>query len=220
MCKEEILSLVFHSEWATPVVPVTKANGGLRICGDFKVTLNMACDIEQYPLPKVEDIFAPLKDGHWFSKLDLREAYCHVALDEKSRQAAVLNTHKGLFCYNRLPYSIASAPAIFQRKMEALLKDILGTQVFLDDVLVAEGKDEFGQTLRKVLQRFRKNGIRLREEKCVFGEGYLPRTLDRPTWAASIRKESGRHREGSCTSQPPRNSVLFRTHHILKEFPA
>ncbi|XP_037507733.1 uncharacterized protein K02A2.6-like [Rhipicephalus sanguineus] len=140
-----------------------------------------ACEVDQYPLPKVEDMFANLKDGYWFTKLDLREAYCHVPLDE-SKKAAVLNTHKGLFSYNRLPYGIASAPAIFQRKMEAVLKDIPGTQVFLDDILVAERQHEFGTTLRKVLSALRDNGIKLREEKCIFGEegvNYLGHRIDR-----------------------------------------
>ena len=38
-----------------------------------------------------------------------------------------INTHKGLFRYNRLPFGISSAPAIFQWAMETLLKDIPGT---------------------------------------------------------------------------------------------
>ena len=48
-------------------------------------------------------------------KLDLRHAYSQLPLDEKSKEYVTINTHKGLFRYNRLPYSISSAPAIFQR---------------------------------------------------------------------------------------------------------
>lgn len=182
LCSSGILSPVPHADWATPVVPVTKKDGGIRICGDFKVTLNTACDLEQYPLPRIEDMFASLKGGYWFSKLDLREAYCHVALDEESRNACVINTHKGLYCYNRLPYGIASAPALFQRKMENILQGIPGTQVFLDDVLVAEGPHDFGKTLRRVLSTLRENGIRLREDKCELGceqVVYLGHRIDR-----------------------------------------
>lgn len=128
------------------------------------------------------DIFASLKDGYWFSKLDLREAYCHIPLDDQAKQVAVLNTHKGLFAYNRLPYGIASAPAIFQRKMKELLKNVPGTQVFLDDVLIAEAKDSYGKTVNKVLEIFRENGIRLWKDKCVFGAQevtYLGHKIDR-----------------------------------------
>ena len=52
-----------------------------------------------------------------------------------------INTHKGLFRYNRLPFGVSSAPAIFQRAIETLLKDIPGTVVYIDDILVT-GKDD------------------------------------------------------------------------------
>ncbi|XP_037501562.1 uncharacterized protein K02A2.6-like [Rhipicephalus sanguineus] len=190
-CQQGILTPISHSKWATPIVPVVKPDGTLRICGDFKVSVNPACDIDQYPLPKVEDIFASLKGGYWFSKLDLREAYCHIPLSEEAKKVAVLNSHKGLFAYNGLPYGIASALAIFQRRMEALLQGIPGTRVFLDDVLISEPEDSYGKTVRSVLQVFRENGIQLREDKCVFGARevtYLGHRIDREGLHSSERK--------------------------------
>lgn len=61
--KEGVISPAKFSEWATPIVPIPKANGKVRICGDYKVTLNCAMKIEQYPLPKIAKIFASLGDG-------------------------------------------------------------------------------------------------------------------------------------------------------------
>ncbi|XP_033646848.1 uncharacterized protein K02A2.6-like [Asterias rubens] len=72
--RENIITPVETSEWATPIVPVAKKSGGVRICGDFKVTLNANLRTKQYPLPKIEDIFATLAGGQRFSKLDLRQA--------------------------------------------------------------------------------------------------------------------------------------------------
>ncbi|GFX29951.1 transposon Tf2-9 polyprotein [Trichonephila clavipes] len=54
----EDIEPVTYSDWATPIVPVIKQNGNLRICGDYKVTINPRLKIEQYPLPRIEDIFA------------------------------------------------------------------------------------------------------------------------------------------------------------------
>ena len=53
---EGILVKVTHSDWAAPIVAVPKQDGKFRICGDYKVTVNAALDIDQYPLswrPKV-----------------------------------------------------------------------------------------------------------------------------------------------------------------------
>jgi hypothetical protein len=61
--KEGTLTKVNHSEWATPIVPVLKKNGDIRICGDFKVTVNPVLKVDQYPLPKIDDSFAKLAGG-------------------------------------------------------------------------------------------------------------------------------------------------------------
>ena len=58
--KKGIITLVEFSQWATPIVPVVKRDGSVRICGDFKVTLNCVTKLDTYPLPKIEDIFATL----------------------------------------------------------------------------------------------------------------------------------------------------------------
>ncbi|XP_064470040.1 uncharacterized protein K02A2.6-like [Ornithodoros turicata] len=182
LCEAGVLTPVTHSEWATPIVPVMMKDGTVRICGDFKVTLNQVCDVEQYPLPKIEDMFASLSGAECFSKLDLRDAYQQIPLDEDSQNVAVINTHRGLYSYKRLPYGIASAPAIFQRRMESLLREIPGTQVFLDDILIGEREANFGETLRKVLQRLQDNGVRLREDKCEFHKSeisYLGHRIDK-----------------------------------------
>ena len=86
----------------------------MRICGDFKMTVNPVSKLDKYPIPRVEDIFATLEKGKFFTKLDLSQAYLQLPLDSESRKYMVINTHKGLFRYTRLPYGVASAPGIFQ----------------------------------------------------------------------------------------------------------
>jgi hypothetical protein len=48
--KQNILTPVQVSDWASPVVPVLKKDGRVRICGDFKVTLNSCLQVDQYPV--------------------------------------------------------------------------------------------------------------------------------------------------------------------------
>lgn len=82
--------------------------------------MNKGLLIETYPLPRVDDLFANLSGGKSFSKLDLSQAYFQLPLAEDSKKFVTINTHKGLFVYNRLPFGVSSAPSIFQRTMETL----------------------------------------------------------------------------------------------------
>ncbi|XP_049520329.1 uncharacterized protein K02A2.6-like [Dermacentor silvarum] len=129
LVNEGLLSLVTSSEWATPLVPVVKKDGQLRLCGDFRLTVNAATLKEQYPLPWVDNIVANLNGGEVFSTLDLRNAYNQLPLDEDSKKLGFFNIHKGLHCFNRLAFGVSSAPAIFQRRMEAVLSEIPGVQI-------------------------------------------------------------------------------------------
>ena len=70
--REGILEKVNHSEWATPIAAVPKPDGRVRLCGDFKVTVNQSLSVDQYPLPKVDDLFATLAGGKSLRSLTLR----------------------------------------------------------------------------------------------------------------------------------------------------
>ena len=168
---EGILSPVEFSEWAAPIVPVLKPNGTVRICGDYKCTVNQASKLDNYPIPKTEDLLATLGGGSKFSKLDMSQAYQQLTLDEDSKKYTTINTHKGLYRYNRLPFGVSSAPGIFQRTMENLLQGIPRVVVRIDDILVSGTNDEDHlKNLGTVLERLSKAGLRLRREKCFFME--------------------------------------------------
>ncbi|XP_035997531.1 NACHT, LRR and PYD domains-containing protein 3-like [Fundulus heteroclitus] len=95
-----------------------KGKSELRICGDFKVSINPVLRTVQYPLPRIEDIFSSLAGGEKFSKIDLSQAYLQMEVEESSKRFLAINTHKGLYQYNRLVFGVASAPAIWQRAMD------------------------------------------------------------------------------------------------------
>ena len=70
-----VLSKVETSEWATPTVPMRKPNGLVRLCGDYKATIIPYLKVNQYPLPRPEELFVALNNGQHFTKSDLSEAY-------------------------------------------------------------------------------------------------------------------------------------------------
>ena len=166
---EGIISPVEFSEWAAPIVPVLKTDGNIRICGDYKVTINKEAKVDTYPLPQIDDLLAKLAGGQTFTKLDMSHAYQQLELDEESKKYVTISTQKGLFQYNRLPFGVASAPGIFQRTMDSLMQGLPGVVCYLDDILVTgKTNEEHRDNLEKVLQRLEEAGVRLKKEKCVF----------------------------------------------------
>ena len=123
-------------------MPVPKPDGNVRICGDYKVTVNSALDVDQYPLPRPADLMASLTGGQKFSKIDLTSAYQQMALEEESRQYVTINTHRGLYRFTRLPFGIASAPALFQKAMDSILQGVPNTICYIDDILVTGRSDK------------------------------------------------------------------------------
>ena len=112
---------------------------------------------------------ASLAGGTLFTKLDLSNAYQQVKLDETSKQFVIINTHKGLFCYTRLPFGVSSAPGIFQQIMESLLQNIPGVVVYIDDILISgKSEEEHLKTLEIVLAKLEEAGLRVRKDKCSF----------------------------------------------------
>ena len=164
-----IITPVKHSKWAAPVVPVLKHNGSIRLCGNYRVTINQASKVDTYPLPRVEDLFAAMSGGKVFSKLDMSQAYLQLPLDDTSKELVTINTYKGLFKYNRLLFGVSSAPAVFQRCMESLIQGCKGVAICLDDILIT-GKtvEDHLVNLDKVLSIMATAGLKLNKTKCEF----------------------------------------------------
>ena len=79
-----VVEKVTHSKWAAPVVPVPKGDGRLRLCGDYVVTVNTSLEVDQYPLPKPDDLFATLDGRKRFITIDSTQVYQQMALDDRS----------------------------------------------------------------------------------------------------------------------------------------
>ncbi|CAC5386472.1 unnamed protein product [Mytilus coruscus] len=84
--KEGQVQQVEFSDWAAPIVPVVKENGSIRICGDYKVTVYAVSKLDNYLIPKTEDLYATLGGGQEYTKLDLNQAYQQLELDEDSKR--------------------------------------------------------------------------------------------------------------------------------------
>ncbi|GFS02161.1 Pol polyprotein [Elysia marginata] len=165
--RQGILTKVSHSDWATPIVPVLKKSGDVRVCGNFKVTINPVLKAEQYTLPRLDDMMASLDQGKKFSKIDLRQAYFQLPLTDKSKHLTTINTSKGLS--NRLVFGITSVPAIWQKTMDKILQGLPGVLCNQDDMIISGKTDqEHHDNLYRVLQRLEEHGLGANYEKCSF----------------------------------------------------
>ncbi|RUS68511.1 hypothetical protein EGW08_023727, partial [Elysia chlorotica] len=165
----DIIEKVEFSDWATPIVPVLKKDKSVRICGDYKTTVNRVIHQDQHPIPLIDELAHKLAGGVKFSKLDFSNAYTQLNLNAESRKLTTINTHKGLFRYKRLCFGFSSCPSIFQRVMEGIFLQIPNCVIYFDDLYITGCDDRTHlQTLNTVLELCKDRGLRIRREKCEF----------------------------------------------------
>lgn len=172
MVKDDILTKINFSGWASLIVVVPKKNcNDVRVCVDFKKTLNTVIDSDHCVLPLPEDIYANLNGSRYFTVIDLKGAYQQLEIGENSKEFFTINTHMGSFRYNRLIYGISSAPGIFQSIMESILSGLTKTQCYLDDILIhGSTLEECYQNVIKALVRLKNYNVKINENKCKFFE--------------------------------------------------
>lgn len=165
-----------HSPWSSPVVLVTKKDGKKRFCIDFRA-INKVSEKDAYPLPKINAILDKLREGKYFSTLDLKSGYWQVPLTADSKPVTAFTApERGLFQFRVMPFGLHSAPATFQR----LLDQIIGPEldkcafVYLDDIIViGRSFEEHLLNLRKVFRQLYNASLKLNPSKCHFGKRKL-----------------------------------------------
>ncbi|GBN84323.1 Transposon Ty3-I Gag-Pol polyprotein [Araneus ventricosus] len=164
-----VLEPISNPKWSTPIVPIIKQSGKIRLCADYKVTINKAMKNHPFPIPSVNYILANLADGKFFAKIDLAQAYLQLRVDDASAEAETIVTYREAFKVNRVQFGVNVAPGLFQNFIEDLLKGIPGVFPYFDDVLIfAATEEQLCNHLRLVLERLSESGIRANKNKCIF----------------------------------------------------
>ena len=148
-----------YNAHTTVVVP--KGESSVRLCGNYKTTVNPS--LKDLPPPQInlEEILSRLAGSKFFSKLDLAAAYNQMEMDAESQHILTLATPSGYCACKRLPFGIKTAPSLWQAAMERVLENLQGVQVYYDDILITESEEDHLAKLRAVLQRLCKAGLRL-----------------------------------------------------------
>ena len=105
------------SPWNFPLVCVwKKEKQDIRVCVDFR-QLNKITVRPAFPMPNVEEMLNTLNGAKYFSTIDLGSAYHQVELEDESKIKTAFSTKNGQYCFKRMPFGIAAAPATFQKLM-------------------------------------------------------------------------------------------------------
>ena len=101
-----IIQSVKNCAWAAPIVIARKADNSIRICGDYKVTINPYLEMENHPMPNPQDLFATLAGGQYFTRPGMKQAYQQIKIYVQSQKYITVNTSKGLFVYTRMHFAL------------------------------------------------------------------------------------------------------------------
>ena len=156
------------SPWSAPVVPITKKDGSLRLCIDYR-KLNSVTKADRFPMPNMTDMVFSLRGTKYFTTLDLVRGYYQVPLDPATSEVTAFSTANNHYEFKRLAFGLKNAPAAFQREMRAVLKDFDSKEVvvYIDDILVLGSNfEEHIKLVAKVLDTLIAYGMKVKPIKC------------------------------------------------------
>ena len=156
------------SEWCSPVIPVKKHDGGIRIAIDFR-KMNEISKKDAYPMPSASELFDKLYGAKVFSKLDLRQGYYQIPLRTEDKEKTAFRFGGQLYQFTRMPFGLSSAPQTFVRMMNKLFAGVNFVDTYIDDCLIySKNEEEHLAHLEKVFEILYAGGLTVKMEKCEF----------------------------------------------------
>ena len=138
-----------------------KKDGSLRLCIDYR-QLNRVTIRNQYPLPRIDELFDQLQGSRVYSKIDLRSGYHQLKVQENDVSKTAFRTRYGHYEFLVMPFGLTNAPAAFMDLMNRVFIPYLDkfVIVFIDEILVySDSPVEHAEHLRTVLQILRERQL-------------------------------------------------------------
>ena len=161
--------------WNSPILCVPKQDKSVRICVNFKNTLNcrLAEDTDKYTLPVSENLFQEMgTENKFFGCLDLAKGYWQIKIDEKDHHKTCFTFENTVYAFTRLPFGLKNADDLFCHAITSVLKEvknISNIKSYVDDILLhSESFEVYFETLKQVLDALDKYDLRLNGQKCEF----------------------------------------------------
>ena len=128
------------SEWTSQAFVVPKpadasGNKQWRLVLDYRY-LNSQTKDDPFPLPLIEDLITKQSLNRMWSIFDLEDGFHQMHLDPASQEFTAFVTPHGVYQWTVLPMGVKNGPAMFQRMIQWVLRDLPFVLVYIDDVLV------------------------------------------------------------------------------------
>jgi hypothetical protein len=166
-----VIREVTYPEWLANTVIVKKANEKWRMCIDF-MDLNKACPKDEFPLPRIDSLVDAAATSELMSPLDFYSGYHHIWMKKEDEPQTSFITLNGTYCYLRMSDGLKNAGGSFSRMTSKVLSTQIGKNIltYVDGIIVKSTKQESHIVdLQETFAKFRKAGLKLNPEKCVFG---------------------------------------------------
>ena len=156
----------------------------MRLIFDLRA-LNAISLRQNFPLGDITQLMSRVQGSKYFIALDVRHAYYSVKLTEEAKKKCSIITPEGVFNAQRLVFGLSGAPATFSNLMSTVLEGSPAI-FYMDDILI-HGKtdEELFETLKDVLTRLEKAGLKIIPSKAVFWATEL-------SWLGSILNGQGK----------------------------
>lgn len=141
-----------------------------RMVVDFR-RLNQITEIEDYPLPRIDEIIDQLGSAKWFTVMDMVSGYNQIPIRECDRYKTAITVGGARYEFCRLPFGMCNSAANFQRIMNEILGDLIGKAAYcyLDDIVVhGATRQDHDNHLRQVLMRLDEFKLKVKQSKCQF----------------------------------------------------
>ncbi|XXG47440.1 hypothetical protein AAC387_Pa02g2086 [Persea americana] len=150
-----------HPEWLANSIPVTKKNGQIRVCIDYR-DLNNACPKDEFPLPIPEVMIDSTCRFERMTFMDGFSSYNQIKMHPEDERHTSFRTPFGVYCYTVMPFGLKNAGATYQRAMMKIFQDMQHKTVecYVDDLAVKSKREEDHlEDLREVFLRLRKHKL-------------------------------------------------------------
>ena len=177
------------SPWASPIVIVPeKSQPGeppkKRLCIDFRKINDLQQKVitegkskgclSLIPIPKIDEMYTKLKGTKFFSTIDLRSGYYHIALGKDSRAKTAFVMPFGKYEFLQVPFGLAQAPAFFQHLMNKVLDNCPFAMTYLDDIIIfSDTEEEHLAHIEEIFKRLEAADLKMKRSKCDFFKKHI-----------------------------------------------